>query len=260
MQPAFKEKYVDPVRNHFAELGTKNGEYYVPFSQVVQRCVFLKPNHRIVLLELLSWFDEKGCCEVNRDTICRNTGIRSPKTVGILLDDLVKMRFILKSNKLGFKNMYKSTNWAENPYLILSEAIYAVEELAKKQYGVNADKITKKMNLLTDKEEKHKPLIDSIIESGFSYKEALKLVCDYANKELKLDMVISLDKEAKKKKPRLGRGFKKNVAPKSKKIRNREWNPDKEQEGDVPKIKPELSLDYFTELKSQDKFTTGVYL
>jgi hypothetical protein len=156
--------------------------------------------------------------------------------------------------------MYKSTNWTENPYLILSEAIYVVEELAKKQYGVNADKITKKMNLLTDKEEKHKRLIDSIIESGFSYKEALKLVCDYANEELKLDMVISLDKEAKKKKPRLGRGFKKSVAPKSKKIRNREWILDKEQEDEVSKRKPEMSLDYFTELKQQGKFTTDIFI
>ncbi|PEW23631.1 hypothetical protein [Bacillus cereus] len=126
MQPAFKEKYVDPVRNHFAELGTKNGEYYVPFSQVVQRCVFLKPNHKMVLLELMSWFDEKGRCEVNQQTICRHTGIRSAKTVDAVLDYLVGMKFILKSNKLGFKNTYISTNWSKNPYLILSEAIYAV--------------------------------------------------------------------------------------------------------------------------------------
>ncbi|HFK1736410.1 hypothetical protein [Bacillus paranthracis] len=224
MQPAFKEKYVDPVRNHFADLGTKNGEYYVPFSQVVQRCVFFKPNHKAVLLELMSWFDEKGRCEVNRDTIVRNTGIRSPKTVGILLDDLVKMRFILKSKKLGFKNVYKSTKWDKNPYLLLSEAIYAVEELAKKQYGVNADKITKKMYLLADKEERHKPLIDRIIESGFSYEEALQLVCDYANKELKLEMVIPLEDKEEKKKPRRERGSEKRVSIKPKQPkRNRDW-------------------------------------
>ncbi|PEF38835.1 helix-turn-helix domain-containing protein [Bacillus wiedmannii] len=257
MQPAFKEKYVDPVRNHFKELGTKNGEYYVPFSQVVQRCVFLKPNHKMVLLELMSWFNEKGRCEVNQKTICRNTGIRSVNTVDTVLDYLVDMKFILKSNKLGFKNTYISTNWTENPYLILSEAIYAVEELAKKQYGVNADTITKKMNSLIDKEDSHKRLIDSIIESGFSYKEALKVVCAYANKELKLEMVIPLAKEEKKKKPRAVRGPKKNITSKSKPIRNREW---KEQKGDIPNRKPELNSGFIKELSVQDNSTSGVWL
>ncbi|HDP4772777.1 TPA: hypothetical protein P6R03_005904 [Pseudomonas aeruginosa] len=263
MQPAFKEKYVDPVRNHFAELGTKNGEYYVPFSQVVQRCVFLKPNHKMVLLELMSWFDEKGRCEVNQQTICRHTGIRSAKTVDAVLDYLVGIQFILKSNKLGFKNTYKSTNWAENPYLILSEAIYAVEELAKKQYGVNVDKITKKMYLLTDKEEEHKPLIERIIASGFSYEEAFKLVLDYANRELKLDMAIPKEKptKVKKKKPRCSQGFRKSGNSQSKKpIRNREWIPDEEQENVVPKRKSSLDLESLMDLKQQGKFTTDVWV
>ncbi|MCU5474078.1 helix-turn-helix domain-containing protein [Bacillus paranthracis] len=226
MQPAFKEKYVDPVKKHFADLGTKNSGYYVPFSQVVQRCVFFKPNHKAVLLELMSWFDEKGRCEVNQQTICRNTGIRSLKTVDTVLDFLVERKFILKSNKLGFKNVYKSTKWDENPYLLLSEAVYAVEELAKKQYGVNADKITKKMYLLADKEERHKPLIARIIESGFSYEEALQIVCDYANKELKLEMVIPLDDKEEEKKPRRERGSKMRVGIKPKQPkRNRESIP-----------------------------------
>ncbi|PEW23845.1 hypothetical protein, partial [Bacillus cereus] len=74
------------------------------------------------------------------------------------------------------------------------------------------------------------------------------------------DMVIPLAKEVKKKKPRVVRGFKKNVAPKSKNIRNREWNPDTEQKGDISKRKPELNSGFITELSVQDNSTTGVWL
>ncbi|MCG7044477.1 hypothetical protein, partial [Pseudomonas aeruginosa] len=96
-----------------------------------------------------------------------------------------------------------------------------------------------------------------------SYEEAFKLVLDYANRELKLDMAIPKEKptKVKKKKPRCSQGFRKSGNSQSKKpIRNREWIPDEEQENVVPKRKSSLDLESLMDLKQQGKFTTDVWV
>lgn len=226
MKKAFVENYINPVFGRFSELDTPNGGFYTSIPQAVQFCYFLNDKEVNILLALSTYADENGRCKVYQRTLADKVRIKSTTTLRTKLKGLVKKRFIWQVNTDGKACVYQIKDYFSNPYVILSEAIQKVEQIAKKNYGVSASKIAQVREGLLSKKTKYMAMITEIEGSSNGYAVAIKSVQGYVNKELKLEMVITLDDKGKKKKPRRERGFEKSKGSKSKITkRNREWIP-----------------------------------
>ncbi|BCC27273.1 hypothetical protein BCM0079_p315 (plasmid) [Bacillus cereus] len=192
MKKAFAENYINPVVERFSELDTPNGGFYTSIPQAVQYCWFLDDKELSVLLALSTYADENGRCKVYQRTLARKVKIKSTTTLRTKLKSLVKKRFILQVNTDGESSIYQIKDYSTNPYILLSEAIEKVEQVAKKKYGVSVSKIAETMDELIASKIDYMAMITKIEESFNGYDVALKSVQGYVNEALGLEMDISL--------------------------------------------------------------------
>ncbi|KEQ25448.1 helix-turn-helix domain-containing protein [Paenibacillus tyrfis] len=100
-----------------------NNTYFLNVPQTLRRCLFLSTNEKAVLWELMSWMNnDEGCCQVPLKTLEMYTGL-SYKTVGKMIQGLVKKGFIKKRHTFS-ADVYRICDLSQNPYILASECVY----------------------------------------------------------------------------------------------------------------------------------------
>ncbi|SOC02839.1 hypothetical protein SAMN05880501_103116 [Ureibacillus xyleni] len=219
----FNEKFIEPVRALFENCNSINNHYFLTIPQPISRCLFFSNNNvYAVFTILLTWFGDNGKWDVSRSVLAKQSRVTT-KTVDKAINELVVKGFIrkkvnIRGNEKDF-NTYILNDLTKNPFLILSEAIYTVENSIK---NVKTDKAVELLVKPLNKENTSSILIECIKDEAS--KDSTKAF-HVAYNEVSIHFEKTLGIEVgfipkKKKSAKLAENKRNTVTFK----RNREWN------------------------------------
>lgn len=216
MNAKFRKNFIDSAVKEFTKVETPNGKFYTVVLQSVHSCHFLDDKELRIILALSAFADGFGSDTINQQRLARKTKISSLTTLRTKLNKLEEKFFIVMKD--GSENVnggvpltYTLREFHSNPYILLSEAIDAVEPVAKKLFNVSTDNVVKKLDKIVRDKELCSSMIAEIPHSIEGYEVALKMVVQHiesefeeerAQKEEKTSNVVRFKKKKIKSKGR----------------------------------------------------------